>query len=284
MKKMIDNGIEVDFILTDPPYGTMKNITNFKGWSKETTAWDNRIPTNEMFNASYKLLRLKSVMILFSQEPYTTHLRSSCIENFPFVYPLYWLKDHFANNLSAKKAPVNYIEELSVFRKKYDMDSPLRKYSKELLSELNMTRGQINKVLGHRRAEHFFYSDSLQFEVCKEDVYNEMIEKLNIDECECFKPYDEVKKYSSVFNLRGNNFKSNVFEYKRVYRGDHPTQKPVDLLKDLILTYTNPGDTVLDFTMGSGSTGVACLETERDFIGIELEEKYYNIAKKRCGV
>ena len=61
----------------------------------------------------------------------------------------------------------------------------------------------------------------------------------------------------------------------------HPTQKPVDLLEYLIKTYTNEGDTVLDFTMGSGSTGVACINTNRNFIGIELDQKYYNIAKSR---
>lgn len=61
----------------------------------------------------------------------------------------------------------------------------------------------------------------------------------------------------------------------------HPTQKPVALLSYLIKTYTNPGDTVLDFCMGSGSTGVACVETDRDFIGFELDKDYFNIAKKR---
>ena len=62
----------------------------------------------------------------------------------------------------------------------------------------------------------------------------------------------------------------------------HPTQKPIELLEYFINTYSKQGDTVLDFTMGSGSTGVACLQTNRNFIGIELDEKYYNIAKKRC--
>ena len=69
---------------------------------------------------------------------------------------------------------------------------------------------------------------------------------------------------------------SNRAKYKT-----HPTQKPVDLLEYLIKTYTNEGDTVLDFTMGSGSTGVACLNANRNFVGIELDQKYYNIAKKR---
>jgi site-specific DNA-methyltransferase (adenine-specific) len=61
----------------------------------------------------------------------------------------------------------------------------------------------------------------------------------------------------------------------------HPTQKPTDLLEYLIRTYTNEGETVLDFTMGSGSTGVSCVNTGRKFIGIELDEGYFNIAKKR---
>ena len=64
-------------------------------------------------------------------------------------------------------------------------------------------------------------------------------------------------------------------------KSKHPTQKPVALLEYLIRTYTNEGETVLDFTMGSGSTGVACVNTNRNFIGIELDEGYFNIAKKR---
>jgi site-specific DNA-methyltransferase (adenine-specific) len=67
----------------------------------------------------------------------------------------------------------------------------------------------------------------------------------------------------------------------------HPTQKPIELLEWLIKTYTNEGMAVLDFTMGSGSTGVACKKTNRNFIGIEKDENYYNIAVRRvseyCG-
>ena len=69
--------------------------------------------------------------------------------------------------------------------------------------------------------------------------------------------------------------------YPKSYNHYHPTEKPVPLLKDLILTYSDAGDTVLDFTMGSGSTGVACLQTDRNFIGIELDAEYYEIAKQR---
>ena len=64
-------------------------------------------------------------------------------------------------------------------------------------------------------------------------------------------------------------------------RSFHPTQKPVALMEYLIKTYTNEGDTVLDFTMGSGTTGVACVNTNRKFIGIELDENYFKIAQDR---
>ena len=90
------------------------------------------------------------------------------------------------------------------------------------------------------------------------------------------------KKYATTFNLwQGGKSKSNVLEYAKDNDGFHPTQKPVALLEDLVQTYSNEGDTVLDFTMGSGSTGVACVNTNRRFIGIELDDKYFEIAKQR---
>jgi site-specific DNA-methyltransferase (adenine-specific) len=77
------------------------------------------------------------------------------------------------------------------------------------------------------------------------------------------------------------NYPKNILEFKRDLPNVHPTQKPVALLEYLVKTYTNEGDTVLDCCMGSGSTGVACVNTNRSFIGIELDENYFNIAKSR---
>lgn len=78
----------------------------------------------------------------------------------------------------------------------------------------------------------------------------------------------------------GDRFPTDVLKYPSV-RGVHPTQKPVPLLEYLIRTYTNEGETVLDNCMGSGSTGVACVNTDRNFIGMELDPQYFEIAKKR---
>lgn len=86
-----------------------------------------------------------------------------------------------------------------------------------------------------------------------------------------------VREYLQEYS----NYPRNILEFKRDLPNIHPTQKPVALLEYLIKTYTNEGDTVLDNCMGSGSTGVACVNTNRNFIGIELSEEYYNIAKER---
>ena len=90
------------------------------------------------------------------------------------------------------------------------------------------------------------------------------------------------EKTKSVFNLwQGGKSKSNVLEYKRDNEGYHPTQKPVALIEDLIRTYSNPGDVVLDFCMGSGTTAVACLRSGRNFIGFELSPEYHAAAQQR---
>lgn len=88
-----------------------------------------------------------------------------------------------------------------------------------------------------------------------------------------YKPLKKTYEYKNPTTL---------IEFDKVRRGSvHPTQKPVDLLEYLIRTYTNENEVVLDFTMGSGSTGVACMNTNRKFIGIELDENYFNIARQR---
>ena len=81
-------------------------------------------------------------------------------------------------------------------------------------------------------------------------------------------------------NPEGSRYPKTILKFKQE-KGFHPTQKPVSLMEYLIKTYTNEEDTVLDPTMGSGTTGVACVNTNRNFIGIERDEKYYNISKKR---
>ena len=188
-----------------------------------------------------------------------------------------------------KKAPVSYFEDICIFSKLHDTDElhPLRGYAKEIYDFIGLNKKQIIEKVG-QRADHFFRIDSTQFSLCTEKTYNELISVFGVDKIEGFKPFRELEKINSVFNSvfnldQGAKFKSNVFQYKKDYSGYHPTQKPVALLEDLIKTYSNSGDMVLDFTMGSGSTGVAAKNLNRSFIGIELDEKYFEIAKERIG-
>ena len=90
------------------------------------------------------------------------------------------------------------------------------------------------------------------------------------------------QEFKSDKKPRDEKYPTNILRFNRDRKKSfHPTQKPVDLLECLIRTYTNENELVLDFTMGSGSTGVACMNTNRKFIGIELEEEYFNIAINR---
>lgn len=117
----------------------------------------------------------------------------------------------------------------------------------------------------------------------KQPIYNPQMRK-------GFKPYSQMSgRGSSNYGEQvrvttineGDRYPIDVIEFKRDKTKIHPTQKPVALLEYLIKTYTNENDIVLDNCMGSGSTGIACVNTNRNFIGIELDENYFNIAKER---
>lgn len=289
----IENG-SVDLILTDLPYGTVKglgeNIPKYDRLNK--SHWDVVIPTKKIMKIANRILRKNGKMILFSQQPFTTELISNQNANVPFNYTMFWDKEHFANCLIAKKACVNYIEEILLFSKNHETEAihPLRIYFKLLMDYIGLNLKQINTKLGHRRAEHTFYIDSTQYGLCTEKTYQELIDVFGIDKVEGFKEFSELKeidngfknRFASTFNLwEGKKYKSNILKYKKDYDGHHPTQKPVLLLEDLIKTFSNEDDVVVDLTMGSGSTGVACKNTKRNFIGIEKDEKYFKIAQER---
>ncbi len=282
----------VDLILTDLPYGTIKglggDIEKYKRLSN--SEWDNVIPVNEIMKIANRILRKNGKMVLFANQPFTTELINGQIANLPHNYNMYWNKKHFANCLLVNKAPVSYIEDILVFTKEYDVENlhPLRSYASDVMKFIGLKLKEINTKLGHRKAEHFFYLKSTQFEICTEQVYDELIEAFGIDKMNNFKTYEQLKienqKYEPTFNLwEGGKFKSNVLDYEKDFTGLHPTQKPILLLEDLIKTFSNENDLVVDLTMGSCSTGIACMNTNRNFIGIELDENYFNISKKRVG-
>jgi site-specific DNA-methyltransferase (adenine-specific) len=312
LMKNIPDG-SVDLVLTDPPYGTVKNLGNSE-IAKENGyrdyGWDDVIDIDKMFREISRVLRQNGKAVLFSQEPYTSRLITSAIPSLPFCYRAVWVKNVFGNKFTCNKAMVNLFEDICIFTKPHDAEctNELRDYFKKVLEFIGAKScKEINARLGHRKAEHCFYVTegkravkdaiggkadhttrigSSQFALCTEQTYNEIVSVFGVDKMDGFLPYEELarlnEKYTATFNLwQGGKSKSNVLEYKKDNDGYHPTQKPVALLEDLIQTYSNEGNTVLDFTMGSGSTGVACVNTNRHFIGIELDEGYFNIAKKR---
>ena len=285
MKDIPDGSVAL--VLTDPPYGTMKGID-------DKHEWDTAIEPVKIFEQISRILRQNGKAILFSQEPYTSRLITSTIPSLLFAYRAVWYKNVSGNSLMAKSAMVSRYEDICIFTKPHDAEctNELRDYFKKVLDFIGAKScKEINARLGHRKAEHCFYvtgkgKGSTQFSLCTEQTYNEIVSVFGIDKMDGFLPYSELEmlneKYTATFNLwQGGKSKSNVLEYKKDNDGYHPTQKPVALLEDLIQTYSNEGNTVLDFTMGSGSTGVACVNTNRNFIGIELDEGYFNIAKKR---
>jgi site-specific DNA-methyltransferase (adenine-specific) len=285
----IESG-SVDLILTDLPYG---NMNTDGGRKLGINGWDFVIEPKQVYEIANRILRKNGKMVLFSQEPYTTRLINEAIANIPLNYRMIWKKDNFANALMAKKAPVSYFEDIIVFSKNHEFEGlhPLRPYFKIVMDFIGLNLKQINTKLGHRRAEHTFYIDSTQYGLCTEKTYKELIEVFEIDNMKGFKNFVELKaideefknEFASTFNLwEGNKYKSNILKYKKDYNGFHPTQKPILLLEDLIKTFSNENDLVVDLTMGSGSTGVACKNTNRNFIGIEKDQNYYNVAVRRC--
>lgn len=292
--KVIPDGI-VDLVLTDPPYGTVKglggDIEKYKRLSG--SYWDDAISPSDFLPEINRILRMNGAMVLFSQEPYTSRLITEAHGNLPFSYRMTWLKDHFANALVANKAPVSYTEDVCVFFKKYDTcgGHPLRDYADKMFDFIGKPRKEIFSEMGHQGAFHWFLGKgSIQFGLCTRKTYEQLCDIYGIHKEDWFLPYSVLEEENRRFNQRfsrrfnlpeGQKYKSNVLKYKKDYDGYHPTQKPVALMEDLIKTYTNERETVLDFTMGSGTTGVACLNTNRKFIGIEKDDKYFEIAKNR---
>ena len=116
-----------------------------------------------------------------------------------------------------------------------------------------------------------------------EETYNELINTFNIDKYKGFRTYEELRQEYEELRYTYNNLKEHhsIMNYEIAKKQGHITPKPVDLLEYLIKTSSNEGDIILDCFMGSGSTGVACMNTNRKFIGIELDENYFNMAKQR---
>ena len=214
-----------------------------------TTAckWDSVIPFEPMWEQLNRIIKPNGVIVLFSGEPFTSTLICSNIKN--FRYRLNWNKMQRSGFLNSKKSPLTMIEDICVFSNVKLGNST---YNPQLV---NKEKHKIRPI-GNRKP-------------CDVTTYGKHNSQLSED-------YDNTKSHPTDLI----NESSKQAECNSVNRV-HPTQKPVALLEYLIKTYTLENETVLDFTFGSCSTGIACLNTNRKFIGIEKDDKYFEIAKNR---
>jgi len=204
--------------------------------------WDSIIPFEPLWEQYNRVIKDSGAIVLFGSEPFTSKLICSNIQN--FKYNWIWQKNKATGFLNAKKQPLNDNETISVFYKKQCTYNP------------QMTKAE--KV--YKRG---FVIRDVDEDIQQSDCYGEQKSFLQVD---------NGLRYPKRIQYFNNNFTRKQL---------HPTQKPVELCEYMIRTYTNEGDTVLDNCMGSGTTGVAALKLRRKFIGIELNNIYFEISKER---
>lgn len=236
----------IDCVICDLPYGT--TYASFDKVLKNNKSVKNYDLLNlTLLWEEYKrLVKDDGAIVLFASQPFTTMLISSNIEW--YKYSWIWKKNKASNHIAVKYQPLKVTEDIVIFSNagcNTNCHTPI-KYNPQGVVWKKETRSRKNDIK-------------------KEGVYR----------------YNSLK--AGEYEIQGSNYPTNILEFSIPSGKDrvHPTQKPVDLLEYLIKTYSNEGDTILDNCMGSGSTGVACLNTGRKFIGIEKDDTYFNVAKER---
>lgn len=214
-----------------------------------TTAckWDSVIPFDLLWKQYERIIKDNGAIVLTASQPFTSALVMSNPKL--FKYEVIWHKERPTDPLNAKKRIMRYHENVLIFYKKQPTYNPILEEKKpENKRKNNTNKGFSSGVLGIEKGNGFYNQQRYKDRVLKgmdDWVYPNSVKRFNMQ------------------------------------RGLHPTQKPVALFEYLIKTYTNEGETVLDNTIGSGTTAVAAIITGRNFIGIEREPEYIEIANKR---
>lgn len=218
-----------------------------------TTAckWDTIIPFEPLWIEYERLISDNGAIVLFGSEPFSSKLRFSNIDL--WKYDWVWIKSKGSNFTHAKNMPIKFHEDICIFSKapighKVQLGERRMTYNPQGLEKVDMKWKRPKKY----DSEHKLKRKSHKLE--------RVIEFTN------------YPKTPLIFNNSNNK-----------QRGLHPTQKPTELFEYLIKTYTNEGDIVLDNVAGSGTTGEACINLNRDFILIEKEPNYYEVIKERVG-
>ena len=215
-----------------------------------TTAckWDTVIPFEPLWVQYKRIIKTNGAIVLFGSEPFSSALRMSNIKQ--YKYDWIWEKSKVGNIFNCKNAPQKNFENIIVF------------------SEGTIANGSIRKM-------PYFPQDLIKVDIKRSNTAKSSI-KGTINE----RP---SRLNSSSYKQSFTNYPRQILRFNN-QQGFHPTQKPVALLEYLIKTYTQEGEMVLDFCMGSGSTGVAAKNLNRKFIGIEKDVGYFEIAKQRLCV
>lgn len=241
MDELISRGIQVDSIITDIPYGTT------------SCHWDIVIPFDEMWSRINKLIKKNCPIILFGSQPFTSKLINSNIEN--FKEEVIWLKNKGGSGLQAKQKHIKIHENIVVFCNENKYTYNPQKWEVKEKEFLTQRKTMSDYGMGN-------------------NIYAGVTKKR--------KPDDGTRNPISIVPFRTpiTPSKSKIYD-KSVDIRMHPTQKSILLMEYLVKTYSNENETILDFTMGSASTGIACINTNRNFIGIELDDTYFEIASNR---
>jgi len=209
--------------------------------------WDVVIQFDSMWDCLSKVSKDDTAILLFGKEPFSSALRTSNINN--YRYDWYWEKDKGSNFLFGNIQPMNVIEIVSVFYKKQPTYN-----SQKIINQNGVSK------------RHLSYERGIG----------------NSDRSKSIMPNMPSKPAVGMSYEPDKLLANNLVYCSREQRDRvHPTQKPVALIEYLVRTYTNKDELVLDFTMGSGTTGVAAVQMDRKFIGIEIDNKYFDIACKR---
>ena len=252
MDKIMDHS--VDLILCDLPYGTTdrKGISD-KG-NNRVLAWDTVIPLDELWKQYKRILKPTGSVVLTADQPFTSQLVISNLEW--FKYEWIWKKKKTTGFLHANARPMKETEDIIVF-------SPLGASGGSVKANKNMTynpQGLIEKKVkkknNAKRLGKFLHQPEHM------GSGNKLL-------------------HDTEYEQKYTNYPSEIIEFGLDKNTIHPTQKPVALMEYLIRTYTNEGEVVLDNCMGSGSTGVAAVKCKRNFIGIEMDSKYFELATQR---
>lgn len=255
MKKIGRGGVSL--VLCDLPYGVLhKNNPN--------SAWDIAIPMEPLWAQYERVIKDDGAIVLFGQGMFTAKMMIAGEKL--WRYNLVWDKEVTSGFLNANRMPLRQHEDIMVFYKN------LPKYNPQMeIGDLNHPQGK-----GHHRDTNNCYGKfkTKGFKTGRLYEYKKPVKH------NCYGSKNGIIVVPPTHP--GLKFPSSIVRFAKE-RTDkaHPTQKPVALLEWLIKTYTDKGEVVLDNTMGSGSTGVACVNTGRSFIGIEKDDRFFEIAKAR---